>query len=118
MAEWMPALAAIVGSLLIAIGGAYAARLQRGKHRADAATSLTGSALELATRYEREADELRQQVQELKKRVVDLENRLDAIEKENLLLRWGAERLQGQVVSMGHRPVWCVEELPVKHEAG
>ena len=54
-------------------------------------------------------------MRDLKERVACLEKRLDSLEKENLNLRFGAERLEAQITSLGHKAVWSLKDLLVRH---
>lgn len=105
MPEWIvPVAVPILLTIIINLASVYLARSQREKNKSDAASSITGSAVTLVQRWEK-------RVQELEAKVDELEERVDVLEKENRCLRIGAERLEGQVVSLGHRPVFSLREL-------
>ena len=108
---WISVIVPLAIALIVNAAGLLLYRSQRGKNKADAADLLTGSALDMVKRWETRVKELEAQVEEQGKEIHELERRVRVLENENERLRDGAERLEGQVVSLGHVPVWTREKL-------
>lgn len=99
-----PAVAAIVVAILANGVGWWIARSQRQKLDADAADVLTGSALRMVERWERRVSQLEKEIGRLERKVRLLTEATEALCK-------GAARLEGQIVAMGHEPVWRLDTL-------
>lgn len=112
--DWSAVVVAIVAGLLGGgIVGLFTIRQQRRKldaegHKtsADAASVLTGAALLMVQTAQSEVDELKSEIAALKAEVAGLKDRLKELEKENRYLRYGTDRLTGQVLNLGATPVW------------
>jgi hypothetical protein len=75
-----------------------------------AADRITGSSLSLVDRWEK-------RVMALEDETAALRVRVRLLEDTNEILYRGAMKLQGQVMALGHEPVWRVESLRPLPEA-
>ena len=98
----MPLLVAAI----VSTAGLVAAWTQRGKYKADAAKSLTSSAVEMVETWERRVKELEATVKEQGKEIVRLKAQMEVLGEENKTLFHGAERLVTQVEARGEVPEW------------
>ena len=104
---WVSVVVPLIIAIIVNAGGLLLYRSRRGKNKADAAESLTGSALDMVKRWEVRVVELEAQVDAQGMEIHALESRVRVLENENADLRHGAGRLEGQLKSLGHEPVWC-----------
>ena len=125
MPDWLPP---ILLAVIAASPGLYAIwRARRktdaetAKSSADAVGVLTGSAVEMVKRWEARTVDLERRLNGQEQKIAEqgaeieaLKERVDALEDENECLRDGAERLESQVVGLGHTPVWSVSDLRQK----
>ncbi len=88
-------------------------RSQRGKNKADAADSITGSAERMVKRWEARVLELEATVEEQGGEIRSLNARVRVLEDENHSLRYGANRLESQLIGAGLEPEWRVGLLGV-----
>ena len=109
----LPIVAAIIVSVLANAGALLLWRSQRGKNKAEAADVLTGTALRIVENMEARMREMEEQVAEQEVEIVSqgkeikvLKLRVQVLENENHDLLRGAERVIGQIVSLGQEPVW------------
>jgi FtsZ-binding cell division protein ZapB len=114
MTEWATAIATIVAALLG--GGAVGwltVRQQRRKleaesdlTRADAASRLTGAALDVVEKLRAELNGALERLDVLEDEVKKLQQENKALQQENRYLLYGTDRLTGQVLNLGAEPVW------------
>ncbi len=105
MPDWLPGLiAALVVAIGANVGAWFLIRPRIKQTNADAAESLTGSALSMVKRWER-------RVIELEACVTELDARVKKLERENEGLRHGASRLESQLDSLNIPPVWRMKDL-------
>ena len=106
----MEPVSAIIAGIVVAVLGNAAGlllwRSQKKKLQADATGILTTAAVGMVQRGEKRVLDLESAVEELRQRVRVLED-------ENECLRRGASRLEGQVESLGHAPVWRLRDLMI-----
>ena len=113
--NWQEILLPLGLALIAAVPGVLAWQRQSRRDKADAASTLTGSALEMVQAYkaelaavkaesEREMDRLRQRLQELEARVTKLE-----LEKKELIT--GASLLTNQIYGLRSRPIWSLDKF-------
>ena len=112
MTDWLiPAIVAVVVALFANGAGWFLWRARRAKIDVDAAEVLTGAALEMVQRWEKRVIALETSRNEMEEEIKQLKARVRVLEDENHILRTGAGRLEGQVVSLGHTPVWRLSHL-------
>lgn len=106
------AVSAIIVAILANVVPSYIQK-RRGEDgdKASAADMLSGAAARMVERWEA-------RVIELEHRVEELEGRVRHLEEENHLLYDGAQRLEGQVRSLGQVPVWKVPQLYIDTAKG
>jgi len=119
--DWLPPAAAVVLVALVGnIGGWFLLRSQLNKNRANAAGTLTDSAVKMLQEYRQRQDELEADVRELRAEMGDIrlqvkrlerENaelrlRIVGLERENAELRYGITRLTAQLHAQDIKPVW------------
>ena len=112
--DWSHLIVAVIAGGLAALPGLYQTWQARrrtdaetDKTSADGASIITTAALGMVTRWEARVKTLECLVDELNRRV-------KALEDENEDLWRGASRLEGQVISLGHEPVWTPGRMRVE----
>lgn len=100
----------IVIAILVNGTGFLLWRSQRDKTRAEAADVITDSSLKIVKRMERRVCELEVDMEQ--QRANSAAQAIQIVNLNRLVddLRRGANRVIGQLVSLGHEPVWRPEE--------
>ena len=109
----VPIISAIIVAALANGGAILYWRTRRDKTKAEAADVLTGTALRIVKNMEARMRKMESKVSEQDAEITSqgeeikrLKLRVRCLENENHSLRQGAERVIGQVVSLGLEPEW------------
>ncbi len=104
-------------TLIIAVAGAGVSllswRASSAKDLSEALKQAVATCKDLQDQMDDERAKRRKQGQKL----IELAAEIAELKKENAVLRDGINRLLGQLMSMGHEPVWKPEEEPTRKDA-
>ena len=109
--NWQEILLPLGLALIAAVPGVLAWQRQSRRDKADAASTLTGSALEMFRESRAEVATLKAQIAELEAEVDQLKTDVDRLLKENRELHYGVRVLSNQVTDEGRIPIWDISRL-------
>lgn len=118
MENWTPVITTIIVALIVNVPAYFMIRSQKLRENANAAGILTGKALDMVTRLEKQVNKLEQIVAALEKeglakdeRIRILQMELVRLQRIQIVLHEGAARLSLQVVDLGEKPAWSLQSL-------